>query len=82
MATVTTRITQGGRMIIPASVRKAMHLADGEVVLLHLEGNLLRVEPLRDRLAAIQAACAPLLGGGGMVETFLAERRQEAAREG
>jgi hypothetical protein len=58
-----------------------MQLADGEMVMLEMKGGALEVVPLRERLDAVQAACAQVLSGGGVVEAFLQERRGEAARE-
>lgn|GEM_PF-4047579 len=58
-----------------------MKLADGEVVLLRLKGNVLEVEPLRARLAAVQAACSQVLTGGNVVDEFLDERRHDVAKE-
>ena len=81
MTTQAVKITQGGRMVLPVQVRKAMNLVDGEMVLLEIEGTSLRVVPLRDCLAQAQATAAEFFGGRPVVDEFLAERRQEAARE-
>jgi AbrB family looped-hinge helix DNA binding protein len=80
MDAIPTRITQGGRLVIPAAVRKAMKLADGEMVMLEVKDNTLQVTTFDDRIDAIQAFCAPLLGAG-VVDEFIAERRREAAKE-
>ena len=81
MSAISVRITQGGRLVIPATFRKALKIVDGEMVVLEVQGNTLKVVPLRDRLDAIQAACSRLLAGGGIVNEFLEERRREAAGE-
>lgn len=80
MQAQTTRVTQGGRLVIPAAIRKALNLEDGDLVMLHVEGKILQVMAMTDQLDAIQACCAPVLGPGA-VDEFLAERRREAARE-
>jgi AbrB family looped-hinge helix DNA binding protein len=81
MITHSVKITQGGRMVLPAQVRKSMNLVDGEMVVLEVEGTALRVIPLRDRLAHAQATAAAFFGDRPIVDEFLAERRQEAVRE-
>lgn len=80
MDAMPARITQGGRLVIPAAVRKAMNLRDGEMVMLQMKGNVLQVSTLDDQIDAVQAFCAPLLGEGA-VDAFIAERRREAAKE-
>lgn len=81
MNAVSARITQGGRLVLPSAVRRSMNIADGEVVMLEMHGKVLQITPLRDRLEAVQAACSEFLGGGGVVDEFLEERRREAAKE-
>jgi AbrB family transcriptional regulator, stage V sporulation protein T len=80
MNAIAARITQGGRLVIPASLRRTMALADGAVVMLRMHGRILQVTTLEDQIDAVQAFCAPLLGEGA-VDGFLADRRREAARE-
>ena len=80
MNAIPARITQGGRLVIPAVFRKTMNLSDGEVVMLQMKGNVLQVMTIDDQIDEVQAFCAPLLGPDAVAE-FLAERREEAARE-
>lgn len=81
MTTISAKITQGGRLVIPASVRKALRIEDGDMVVLEVKGQALEVVAMRDRLREVQQACSAVLAGGGVVDEFLAERRREAARE-
>ena len=80
MDAMPVRIAQGGRLVIPAAIRKAMKLLDGGMVLLRMQGNVLQVMTLDDQIDAVQAFCSPLLGERA-VDELLAERRREAARE-
>ena len=80
MDAIAARITQGGRLVIPAAIRKAMHFSDGDTVMFQVVGNTLQVRSIDDQIKAVQTFCAPFLGAG-VVDEFLAERRQEAARE-
>ena len=81
MAVMSARVTQGGRLVLPSAVRRSMNIADGEVVMLEIHGKVLHLTPLRDRLEAVQAACATFLAGGHVVDEFIEERRREAAKE-
>lgn len=81
MNAMAARVTQGGRLVLPAAVRRSMRIADGEVVMLEMQGKVLQIVPLRDRLDSIQAACSVVLTGGHVVDDFLEERRREAAKE-
>ena len=80
MDAIPVKITQGGRLVIPASIRKLMKLTDGATVMLQMKGNVLQVSTIDDQIDAIQAFCAPLLGEGA-VDEFIAERRREAEKE-
>jgi len=77
---IPARITQGGRLVIPAVFRRSMNLTDGDMVMLQMKGNVLQVTSLDEQIDAVQAFCAPLLGEGA-VDAFIAERRREAAGE-
>jgi len=80
MDAISVRVTQGGRLVIPSAIRKSMKLADGEMVMLQMKGNVLQVTTIDDQIDALQAFCVPLLGDGA-VDEFIAERRREAAKE-
>lgn len=80
MGAIAAKISQGGRLVLPAAVRRDMKIADGEVVMLEVKGKVLQIVPLRERLDAVQAACAKALAGGRVVDEFLEERRREAAK--
>ena len=81
MSAIAARVTQGGRLVLPAAVRRSMKIADGEVVMLEMQGKVLQIVPLRDRLDAVQSVCSKILAGGLVVDEFLEERRREAAKE-
>ena len=81
MTAMSVRVTQGGRLVLPAAIRRSMKIADGEVVMLEMKGKVLQIVPLRDRLDAIQSACSKVLTGGHVVDEFLEERRREAAED-
>lgn len=81
MNAVPARITQGGRLVIPAAFRKCMGLREGEVVMLQMNGNVLQVRSLDDTLDAVQARYGQALGPESLVAELIAERRREAAQD-
>ena len=81
MNAMSARVTQGGRLVLPAAVRRSMKITDGEVVMLEMHGKVLQVISLRDRLEAVQSVCSKVLTGGRVVDEFLEDRRREAAKE-
>ncbi|QGY03618.1 AbrB/MazE/SpoVT family DNA-binding domain-containing protein [Methylobacterium mesophilicum SR1.6/6] len=82
MNTTLSKIDAGGRLIIPAHVRKALHLEYGGPVVLTLVDGELRVRSVASAMAELQAqASSYLAGDGASVDAFLAARRAEAAKE-
>lgn len=80
----TERVTIGpqGRLVIPAAIRRQLGLEPGSVVLLRLDGDALRVERQDAALGRLRARYADATGGPAVVDELLAERREEARREG
>lgn len=79
---VLVKVAENGRLSIPARQRKLMGLEAGGLVVARVEEGELRLRPVRAVLAEIQAEVHRYLAGSGLsVDQFLAERREEAARE-
>ena len=84
MTAVTTKLVEGGRMIIPAEIRRLMKLQKGDTLLLELVGEELRV---RSRLAAIREMqermkpYRPKPGESLVSDELIAERRAAAENE-
>lgn len=75
-------IGEGGRIVIPAEYRKALGLKVGEVVMLGVVGDELRVVSLHEAIRRDQEWVRSLLPPGrSLVDELIAERRREAARE-
>ena len=81
MQAIPARITQGGRLVIPAAFRKSMKMKDGGVVMLQMLGNILQVRTLDDTMDAVQARYAQALGPDSLVDELIEDRRREAAKE-
>jgi AbrB family looped-hinge helix DNA binding protein len=82
MSDISTQITSGGRIVIPAELRRAMGLKDGDEVLVRLEEGELRISTRRQRLKRAQAMVRSRLDADrSLADELVAERRVEAARE-
>jgi AbrB family looped-hinge helix DNA binding protein len=79
---VRLKVDAGGRVLIPAAVREAMHIGEDDTVLAWLEdGGLHLVSPEVARRQA-QALARKLMGNTGcLADELIAERREEAKRE-
>jgi len=82
--TCHVRVAAGGRIVIPANVRKAMDIRDGELVTLQLEDGRLSIMSRREAIRRVQEYVRSLPNfdsSGSMVDELIAERRAEALRE-
>jgi AbrB family looped-hinge helix DNA binding protein len=77
-----TRVNQNGRVVIPAAFRRALGIKSGDMVLLRLENDELRISSFRQRLAKAQEfVCKHIPASVSLVDELIAERRQAAKRE-
>ena len=77
------KIIDGGKLVIPASMRRAMGIERGDTVVVELlpEGEL-RVRPLATAIRRAQAIVRNAVKGErSLAEELMSERKQEAARE-
>jgi AbrB family looped-hinge helix DNA binding protein len=83
MNAIRVRLSESGRLSIPASFRKAVGLEAGGDVLVELEGKEIRIRSLNEAVAQAQAMARRLLAGHpeASVDDFIAERRREAEKE-
>lgn len=83
MSKIRVKISESGRVSIPAEVRKVMGLERGGVVTMELAGNELRIRTLREGVARAQALARHLVGArtGNLSDDLIAERRREATEE-
>jgi AbrB family looped-hinge helix DNA binding protein len=76
------RINENGRVVIPASFRRALGINSGDTVILRIENNELRLTTLRQRLAkAQQLVRAHVPSTTSLADELIAERREAAKRE-
>lgn len=76
------RVRSGGRLQIPARLRRELGLEDGEVVVMRTVEGELRVRPYRDVIAEVQASVRKYVPAGiSLSDELIADRRAEAERE-
>lgn len=79
---LVARISEGGKMNIPAQIRREVGLEHGGPVMMSVVAGEIRMRPLRHVLAELQGDARTVFAGSGeSVDRFLTERRQEARRE-
>jgi AbrB family looped-hinge helix DNA binding protein len=76
------RLGQNGRLVIPASFRKALGIDAGDEVLLRVRDDELRITTQQRRIERAQRRARRYLKSGmALVDEFLAERRKAAKNE-
>jgi AbrB family looped-hinge helix DNA binding protein len=83
MNAVRARVSESGRISLPAEFRKAVGLDRGGDVMVELSGREIRIRSLDEVVAHAQAFTRRLLSGkpDASVDAFLTDRRREAERE-
>ena len=76
------KLVSGGRLQIPADVRRNLGLADGDEVVMRVVDGELHIRPARDVLERIRADVRKYVPKGvSLADELIADRRAEAARE-
>ncbi|HZF95235.1 MAG TPA: AbrB/MazE/SpoVT family DNA-binding domain-containing protein [Allosphingosinicella sp.] len=76
------RLVSGGRLQIPARLRRELQLKDGDAVIMETVDGELRVRAYRDVLADVRTRLRKYVPEGvSLAEELIADRRAEAARE-
>ena len=79
---IRLRLNENGRVVIPASVRKALGVGLGDEIILREEDDGFRIVTQQMRVAeARKRIRAYIKKGAGVVDEFLAERREAAKDE-
>ena len=75
-------MNQNGRMVIPASFRKALDINAGDEVFLRIEDDELRITTLKNRLEKARRRIRQYVKPGrSLVDELIAERREAAKHE-
>ena len=76
------RVSQNGRVVIPASFRKALGIEVGDEVLLRMHDDELRITTQQRRIQRAQRRARRYLKRGvSLVDELLAERHEAAKHE-
>jgi antitoxin PrlF len=78
------KIVSGGRLQLPAEMRKQLGFEEGDAVLMEVVNNELRIRSQRESIKRIQELLKPLRPNEGeklMSEELIADRRKEAENE-
>ena len=83
MTILATKVTEGGRIVIPADVRKRMGIEIGETITLEFdEDESLRISTRRQALRRAQKLFKKYVPEGvSLVDELLADRRRENENE-
>jgi AbrB family looped-hinge helix DNA binding protein len=77
---VRTRIGAKGRLVIPAAMREALKMAEGEMLDLVVVDGELRIATMRERLRRAQERVRKYVPAGVSLADELSAERREAAR--
>ena len=79
---IRTRLSQNGRIVIPATFREAMGIEVGDEVVLRLQDDELRITTKQRRIQRAQERAQRYLKPGtSLVDELIAERREAAKHE-
>jgi AbrB family looped-hinge helix DNA binding protein len=80
--TETVVFGESGRIVLPAAIRKELGLKAGDLLTVTNDGGAIRILSRKMALASIRAGIIKQRGSlEGILDEFLAEKREEAARE-
>lgn len=77
------KMSEGGRVVIPAEIRQSLNLKEGDTVLFELLDGEARITTRQAQLRRAQALFRKFVpeGAPSLADELIAERRAEAARE-
>ncbi|HEY3972668.1 MAG TPA: AbrB/MazE/SpoVT family DNA-binding domain-containing protein [Candidatus Sulfotelmatobacter sp.] len=76
------KVNENGRVVIPAPFRKALGINPGDVIVLRMEDDELRITTLKRRIERAQRHVRKYVKPGvSLVDELIADRRREARNE-
>ena len=76
------RVNENGRVVIPASFRKALGINVGDEIVLRIEDDELHISTLKQRIQRAQRLVRQhVKPGTSLVDELITERREAARRE-
>lgn len=80
MATHRVKVTEGGRVVIPAELRRALGLQPGAEAVMDIADGELRIRSVSQAIERAQSLVRPYVGQGVNLADELISERREAAR--
>ena len=82
-STYSAKLIKGGKIVIPAELRREFGFKEGDTLVLEREGGGIAIKSYDQVVREVQATFKAMLGNRSrsMVDELIAERRAEAARE-
>ncbi|MFY9672930.1 MAG: AbrB/MazE/SpoVT family DNA-binding domain-containing protein [Terriglobales bacterium] len=75
-------VNENGRIVIPASYRRALGIKAGDKLILRMEDDELRITTTKSRIARAQRIVRKYVEPGvSLADELIAERREAAKRE-
>lgn len=81
LSKATTKITEGGRIVIPVEYRRALNLNIGDSVVVTLEEGELRLLSRKEANRRAKEIVNRYAGSRSLVKELIASRREEAINE-
>ncbi|MEQ1538757.1 MAG: AbrB/MazE/SpoVT family DNA-binding domain-containing protein [Sphingorhabdus sp.] len=75
------KLIKGGKIVIPAELRREFGFKEGDTVVLERDGNALVLKSYKQVLSEIQAKVKSLMKHPFTVDDYIAEKRREAESE-
>jgi AbrB family looped-hinge helix DNA binding protein len=77
------KLIKGGKIVIPAELRRQLGFQEGERLVIERDGNALVVKTYEQMIRDVQAKVKALIGPyeGSIVDEFISEKRAEAEAE-
>ena len=82
MSVHRSKLVSGGRIQIPADVRRSLALSDGDTMLIEVVDGEVRLRPQRDAIKRVQERMRKyVVEGRSVVDELIVERREAARHE-
>jgi AbrB family looped-hinge helix DNA binding protein len=76
------KLVSGGRLQLPAELRRELSLADGDTVMMEIVDGEIHVRPLRDAVSRVQTRLRQFVPADvSLSDELIADRRAAADRE-
>jgi AbrB family looped-hinge helix DNA binding protein len=82
MMSSRTRVSRGGRVVIPVEYRRALGIGEGDEIIISLDDGQLRIVTPQHAIEDLQRIVRQFVPEGiSLADELIAERRREAERE-